>query len=224
MMHDGMSGTEIQLMKHLYVKGIIRLMVVSWGFSFRLLGVKSHLVIVMDVERYDGAEGRMVEYPMADVLQMEGLANLSLTTRDGSRLAPKCLLMCYTPRRDYFVKFLQEPIPIESDLAENLHDTLNAEVVAGTVTSKQDAVDWLTWSFMYRRLAPNPNFYNLNGRTAQHINDFLSQLVEDTVDDLVATKCIKVDEETEMDIEAVNFGKIAAFYGIKYQTIGQFVA
>lgn len=28
----------------------------------------------MDVERYDGSEGRMVEYPMADVLQMEGLA------------------------------------------------------------------------------------------------------------------------------------------------------
>lgn len=25
-----------------------------------------------------------------------------------------------------------------------------------------------------------------------------------------------------MDIEAVNFGKIAAFYGIKYQTIGHF--
>ena len=73
---------------------------------------------------------------------------------------------------------------------------------------------------MYRRLAPNPNFYNLGGRTAQHINDFLSQLVEDTVDDLVSTKCLKVDEETEMEIEAVNFGKIAAFYNIKYQTIG----
>ena len=172
------------------------------------------MVILMDVERYDGAEGRMVEYPIADVLQMEGLACSSLQASDGQRLAPKCLLMCYTPRRDYFVKFLQEPLPVESDLAENLHDALNAEIVVGTVTSKQDAVDWMTWTFLYRRLAPNPNYYNLSGRSAQHINDFLSQLIEDTVEDLQNAKCVKVDEENEMDIEAVNFGKIAAFYGI----------
>lgn len=33
-----------------------------------------------------------------------------------------------------------------------------------------------------------------------------------------------MDEENEMDIEPVNFGKIAAFYSIKYQTIGHFAA
>ena len=145
---------------------------------------------------------------------MEGLANKSLVISEGKKLAPKCLLMCYTPRREYFVKFLQEALPVESDLASNLHDCLNAEIVVGTVTSKQDAVDWMTWTFLYRRLAPNPNYYNLSGRTAQHINDFLSQLIEETVEDLQNAKCIKVDEETEMDIEPVNFGKIAAFYGI----------
>ena len=37
----------------------------------------------MDVEKYDGSEGRMVEYPIADVLQMEGLANKSLKASDG---------------------------------------------------------------------------------------------------------------------------------------------
>ena len=42
----------------------------------------------------------------------------------------------------------------------------------------------------------------------------MSQLVEETVEDLEQAKCVKVDEENEMDIEAVNFGKIAAFYGI----------
>lgn len=30
--------------------------------------MESHMVIMMDVERYDGSEGRMVEYPIADVL------------------------------------------------------------------------------------------------------------------------------------------------------------
>lgn len=172
--HEGLTKAEVALMKKLFKEGAIKVLVVTQNFSWELIGLSTNMVVLMDVERYDGAEGRMVEYPMADVLQMEGLASRTLTTADGQRLAPKCLLMCYTPRRDYFIKFLQEPLPVESNLAENLHDALNAEIVVGTIETKQDAVDWMTWTFLYRRLAPNPNYYNLSGRSAQHINDFLS--------------------------------------------------
>jgi len=83
-------------------------------------------------------------------------------------------------------------------------------------------VDWLTWTFLFRRLAPNPNHYNLSGRAPQDINNFISQLIEDTVEDLVQAKCICVDEETELDLSPGNFGRIAAFYGVQYQTIGLF--
>ena len=89
-------------------------------------------------------------------------------------IAPKFLLMVYAALKEYFVKFLQEPLPLESQLADNLHDFLNTEVVAETIQTKQDAVDWLTWTFLFRRLKPNPNYYNLSGRSAQQINDFIS--------------------------------------------------
>ena len=136
MIHEGLSKAEVTLMKKLFKEGAIKLLVVTQGFCWELIGLGSNMVVLMDVEKFDGAEGRMVEYPMPDVLQMEGLANLALQTAEGQKLAPKCLLMCYTPRRDYFVKFLQEPLPVESNLAENLHDALNAEIVVGTIESK----------------------------------------------------------------------------------------
>lgn len=36
----------------------------------------------MDVEKYDGAERRFVEYSVPEVLQMQSLANQTLQTKD----------------------------------------------------------------------------------------------------------------------------------------------
>ena len=37
-----------------------------------------------------------------------------------------------------------------------LADHLNAEVVAGTVNNKQEAMDYVTWTYFFRRLIQNP--------------------------------------------------------------------
>lgn len=55
--------------------------------------------------------------------------------------AAKCVLMCQSSKRDFFKKFLFEPLPIESHLDHCLHDHFNAEVVTKTIVNKQDAID-----------------------------------------------------------------------------------
>lgn len=43
-----------------------------------------------------------------------------------------------------------------------LADHLNAEIVAGTITSKQDAMDYITWTYFFRRLVMNPRWVGLD--------------------------------------------------------------
>ena len=136
----------------------------------------------------------------------------------------KCIVFCHSPKRDYYKKFLFEPYPVESHLNHFLADHLTAEIVANTIQNKQDCIDWITWTFMYRRLQQNPNYYNLQEVSGIFINDYLSDLIENTVQELEQSKCIAVEDEDEMELLPLNLGIISSYYYIKYNTINQFMS
>ncbi|KAH7852113.1 hypothetical protein Vadar_020837 [Vaccinium darrowii] len=91
---------------------------------------------------------------------------------------------------------------------------------APLIENKQDAVDYLTWTFMYGRLTQNLNYYNLQGVSHRHLSDHLSELVENTLNDLEASKCVVVEEDVELS--PLNLGMIASYYYISYTTIERF--
>jgi pre-mRNA-splicing helicase BRR2 len=132
-------------------------------------------------------------------------------------------LFCYGPRRKYYESFLLEPFPIESYINHNLQNHFNAEIVAGTIEEKQDAVDYLTWTFYYRRLPLNPNYYNLIGNSHRHVSDHLSELVDTTFEDLSRSRCVII-EESSSKVEPTNIGRIAAYYYVPYTAIEIFSA
>ena len=115
------------------------------------LPVSSYMVIIMGVQSFEGQEHRYVDYAIADVLQMMGRA-----CRPTVDTTSRCVLMCQQTRKDFFKKFLNEALPVESSLPNYMHDHFNAEIVAKTIENKQDAVDWCTWTWFYRRLMQNP--------------------------------------------------------------------
>merc|ERR1711871_1188993 len=214
MYHDGMSEQDRRIVERLYAAGAIQVVVAShsvcWDAPF-----PAHLVIIMGTEHYDGREHRYVDYPIADVLQMIGLSSRPNVDSSG-----KCVLLCASSSKERYKKFLFEALPVESHLDHFLHDHLNAEAVTKVIENKQDAVDYVTWTFYYRRLGQNPNYYNLHGATHRHLSDHISELVETTVGDLETSKCITVEDE--MDIAPLNLGMIGAYYYIKYTTIELF--
>ncbi|KAL6571973.1 DExH-box ATP-dependent RNA helicase DExH12 [Orobanche minor] len=213
-LHEGLSSADQDIVKLLFGKGYIQVCVMSssicWGVS-----LSAHLVVVMGTQYYDGRENSHTDYPVTDLLQMMGHASRPFIDNSG-----KCVILCHAPRKDYYKKFLYEAFPVESHLHHYLHDNINAEVVVGVIQNKQDAVDYLTWTFMYRRLTQNPNSYNLQGVSHGHLSDHLSELVENTLTDLEASKCVAIEDD--FLLSPLNLGLIASYYYISYTTIERF--
>ncbi|EHS62613.1 uncharacterized protein PGTG_22588 [Puccinia graminis f. sp. tritici CRL 75-36-700-3] len=71
------------------------------------------------------------------------------------------------------------------------------KIVAKTIENKQDAVDWCTWQWFYRRLVADPNYYNMQATDHRHLSDHLSELVESTLSDLQNSNCIAIEDEMD---------------------------
>lgn len=213
-LHEGLSEFDQEIVKQLFLGGRIQVCVATssmcWGQS-----LPAHLVVVMGTQFYDGRENAHTDYPITDLLQMMGHASRPMKDNSGI-----CVILCHAPRKEYYKKFLFEAIPVESHLHHFLHDHMNAEIVVGVIENKQDAVDYLTWTFMYRRLAKNPNYYNLQGVSHRHLSDHLSELVENVLSGLEASRCVAIEED--MYLKPLNLGLIASYYYISYTTIERF--
>ena len=46
-------------------------------------------------------------------------------------------------------------------MIQSLSDSLNAEIVLGTVANIQEAVNWLSYSYLYIRMRRNPDLYGV---------------------------------------------------------------
>ena len=212
--HEGLSKGDRRVVERLFNAGAIQVMVASKDTVWSL-PVQAHLVLLLSLQTYEGREHRYVDYALTDMLEMVGKCTLP-----DEMGRSRCMLFCQANRKNYFKKFLAEGMPLESRLGTYTQDFLNAEIVARTVQDKQGAVDMLTWTLMYRRLPKNPQAYGCQGRDMEHIGDFLSELVENTLVDLEQSKCVVV--ENDMDLSPLNLGMIASFYNVSYATIDVF--
>uniref|UniRef100_A0A8C0GGF1 Activating signal cointegrator 1 complex subunit 3 n=1 Tax=Chelonoidis abingdonii TaxID=106734 RepID=A0A8C0GGF1_CHEAB len=215
MHHAGLHERDRKTVEELFVNCKIQVLIatstLAWGVNF-----PAHLVIVKGTEFYDGKTRRYVDYPITDVLQMMGRAGRPQFDDQG-----KAVILVHDIKKDFYKKFLYEPFPVESSLLEVLSDHLNAEIAAGTITSKQDAMDYITWTYFFRRLIMNPSYYNLDDVSHDTMNKFLSNLVERSLIDLECSCCIEIGEDNR-SIEPLTYGRIASYYYLKHQTVRMF--
>ena len=213
-LHEGSNETETQVVQQLFQAGAIRVIVASRALAWSL-EARAKVVVVLDTQDYNGRTHTYQDYPITDILAMIGRCGRPLEDRQS-----RAHIFCQMNKKEMFKKFLYEPLPVESHLDHFLHDHFNAEIVTKTIENKQDAVDYITWTLLYRRMCQNPNYYNMHGNTHRHLSDSLSELVENTLQDLVTSKCITIEDE--QDVTPLNLAMIAAYYYISYTTLELF--
>ena len=171
----------------------------------------------MGTQFFEGREHRYIDYPISDILQMFGKASRPLVDKSS-----RGVLMVPAVKREYYKKFLNEALPIESHLQVYLHDAFVSEISTKMIASTQDAVDWATYTYFYRRLLANPSYYSLTDTSHEGLSTHLSELIENTLKDLAEAKIIDLDEEDDT-VTPLNAAMIAAYYNISFITMQTFL-
>lgn len=102
-----------------------------------------------------------------------------------------------------------------------LHNHLNAEISMGSIHNLADCVEYLSWTFFFRRLIMNPSYYKLKEFTNEAVSEYLSDLIRRALADLHEAECVRFDDESG-SLECTALGKIASSYYIDFRTASFF--
>ncbi|POS78392.1 activating signal cointegrator 1 complex subunit 3 [Diaporthe helianthi] len=217
--HAGLVESDRQLAEELFLNNKIQILIatstLAWGVN-----LPAHLVVVKGTQFYDAKIEGYKDMDLTDVLQMLGRAGRPQFDNSGvARIFTK------EASKDFYKHFLHTGFPVESSLHTVLDNHLCAEVSAETVISKQDALDYLTWTFFFRRLHKNPSYYGLeiaadehNSIAAQQLaNDFMIEMVDKSLNELAQSKCVEVYPNG--DVDPTPMGKIMSYYYLSHKTI-----
>ena len=81
-------------------------------------------------------------------------------------------------------------------------------------------MDWVTWTYFFRRLVKNPSFYNLKDTETSTVKSFLKNLVDESAQRLIDHKCVETDDD--FNLIPTFLGKLSSFYYIKHESVFYF--
>lgn len=104
---------------------------------------------------------------------------------------------------------------------EGLIDSLNAEISLGTVTTIDEGVRWLGYTFLYVRMRKNPMVYGLAATdlfSDPALGTRRRQLVENAAKILLRNGMVQYDPDLET-LVSTELGQIASKYYIRAESI-----
>lgn len=167
--HAGMSREDRGLVEELFGDGHIQVLVctatLAWGVN-----LPAHTVIIKGTQIYNPEKGRWVELSSQDVLQMLGRAGRPQYDTYGEGV-----IITNHSELQYYLSLMNQQLPIESQFVAKLTDNLNAEIVLGTIRNRDEAVQWLMYTYLW------VSFLKRYGMTLIIENDRYVRMLKDPV-------------------------------------------
>ncbi|KAF5363477.1 hypothetical protein D9756_000504 [Leucocoprinus leucothites] len=176
--HGGIKKQDRLLMLGLFAEGILRVLIVPRD-SVTSLPVRAAVVVVMGTQYVSTGETsnlgdrQVLDYSLPEIVRMQSRA----VRHSG---AGHFFLFCQAEARDTLTRFLNDGLPLESDLAESpvVVEWMKAQKV-NWEEKKQDLIDALSFSFLARRVVTNPSYYDYS---SEDRNESLSRIIDGLVE------------------------------------------
>ncbi|TPX35401.1 hypothetical protein SeLEV6574_g08188, partial [Synchytrium endobioticum] len=216
--HAGMLRSDRNMVERYFERGFIRVLVctatLAWGVN-----LPAFAVVIKGTQVYDSTKGKFIDLSILDVLQIFGRAGRPQYEDHGD-----ATIITSHDRLAHYVSAMTQQHPIESRFADNLTDNLNAEISLGTVTNLDEAVKWLSYTYLYVRMKRNPFHYGLGWEQLQDdplLGSRRRELVVNAAKILHKAQMIVFDERTGY-LTPKDLGRTSAGFYIRSATIEVF--
>ncbi|ANZ73177.1 BA75_01270T0 [Komagataella pastoris] len=213
--HAGLVESDRDLAHKLFEQSKIQILVatstLAWGVN-----LPAYLVVIKGTQFFDPKIEAFRDMDLTDILQMMGRAGRPAYDTSG-------VAIVYTKesKKTFYKHFLNVGFPVESSLHRVLADHIGAEISAGTIESRQKALDFLTWTFLFRRAHNNPTYYGIEDTSNEGISKYLTELIDKVIQSLEYAKCLIV---TPKLLAPTPFLKISSYYYLSHKTIGSLLS
>lgn len=215
--HAGMNRDDRKTAEDLFAEGHIKVLVstatLAWGVN-----LPAHTVIIKGTSVYSPEKGTWVDLSPQDILQMLGRAGRPRYDTHGDGI-----IITSQDQIKYYLAILNQQLPIESQMYSKLTDSINAEIVAGSIRSLKDCISWMGYTYLYVRMLHSRDIYYVG---PSYDND--PELIERRKDlgysallILAKNGLIKYNFSKDL-ILPTSLGRIASYYYISYRNMRNF--
>lgn len=216
--HAGMLRSDRNLMEKYFGSGVLKVLcctaTLAWGVN-----LPAYAVVIRGTQLYDPQKGAFVDLGVLDVLQIFGRAGRPQFETHGEGY-----IITSHDKLSHYTSAITSQHPIESRFQERLIDNLNAEISLGTVTKVDEAVSWLSYTYLFVRMLKNPRVYGIeNGEIMDDpsLAGRRRDLIIAAAKQLHKHQMIIYDERTDF-LTPKDLGRIASNFYITYNSIEVF--
>lgn len=210
-----MLRSDRNLVEKVFHDGNARVLVctatLAWGVN-----LPAHAVVIKGTEIYDAKHGAFVDIGILDVLQIFGRAGRPQFDKSGHGT-----IITSHEKLAHYLSLLTCQYPIESSFEKSMTDNLNAEISLGTVTNVDEAVRWLSYTYLFIRMRKNPHAYGIPFEQIHYdpqLGGKRGELIVTAARSLDKARMIRYEERTGL-LFATDLGRTASHFYIKYDTV-----